>query len=145
MQAYVVFSDHTDLWYLQFLKRGFRHCFLIFHDGRHWISIDPLSNHVEWSVLYHLPLEFDVAAWVRVHGCTMIEAFVDTSHQKPAPLMLFTCVEFVKRFLGVHARFIQTPWQLYRFLKGSDDPQSKGLISIKEEIYGKSCFKARSA
>ena len=35
---------------------------------------------------------------------------------KPAPFMLFTCVEAVKRVLGIHRRGIVTPWQLYRHL-----------------------------
>jgi hypothetical protein len=36
---------------------------------------------------------------------------------KAAPFMLFTCVEAVKRVLGIHRRGIVTPWQLYQHLK----------------------------
>jgi len=35
---------------------------------------------------------------------------------KEAPWMPHTCVEAVKRVIGLHARFIITPWQLYRHL-----------------------------
>jgi len=36
---------------------------------------------------------------------------------KQAPWMPFSCVEAVKRVLGIHKSFILTPWQLYRFLR----------------------------
>ena len=41
---------------------------------------------------------------------------VNRLHKRPAPLMVFTCVEAVKRVLGLHRRLVFTPWQLYRHL-----------------------------
>jgi len=52
--------------------------------------------------------------------------------------MFFSCVEFIKRVLGIHSCFILTPWQLYKYLNkekekvGStpaDHPLSKGNLS----------------
>lgn len=114
-KAWVVFSGETDWPFLKCLRRGFRHCFVLLHDGRRWVSLDPLLNHTE--VLVHdLPPEFNLPAWLTYRGLKVVEAPLNHAHRKPAPVMLFTCVEAVKRVLGLHAGFVLTPWQLYRHL-----------------------------
>ena len=115
-KAWVVFSGQTDLAWLRVFKPGFRHCFILLNDGKHWISFDPLSNHTEISVHHHMPPEFDLPLWLQSRGHKVVETFIE-HHKKPAPVMFFTCVEAVKRVLGLHKRFIFTPWQLYRFLQ----------------------------
>ena len=42
-KAWVVFSGKSDWPWLKFLRPGFRHCFVIVHDGARWLSLDPLS------------------------------------------------------------------------------------------------------
>lgn len=116
-KAWVVFSGQTDLAWLKVFKPGFRHCFVLLNDGQRWVSLDPLSNHTEISVHHHVPPEFDLPYWLENRGHRVVETFVER-HKSPAPFMLFTCVEAVKRVLGLHKRFIFTPWQLYRFLRG---------------------------
>lgn len=115
--AWVVFSNHTDLKWLKMFKRNFRHCFVVWHDGRHWLSFDPLSNHSEINVHYEIKPEHDFIAWLRAQSLQTIKTEINHNHRKVAPWGLFTCVEAVKRFLGVHKRFIFTPWQLYRHLQ----------------------------
>lgn len=114
-EAWVVFSGEADLWWLKILKPGFRHCFVVARDDNHWIVLDPLSPHLELAVL-PLPHEFDVPNWLREQNLTVIQAPITRRYQKAAPVNLFSCVEVIKRFLGIHARRIVTPWQLYRFL-----------------------------
>ena len=114
-KAWVVFSSETDWPYLKFLKKGFRHCFVLINDGQHWVSLDPLLNHTEVQV-HNVPPSFDLPGWLRGRGLTVIESPVDHAHRKPAPFMLFTCVEAVKRVLGLHAWHVLTPWQLYNHL-----------------------------
>ncbi len=115
--AWVVFSGQTDLSWLKIFKPGFRHCFVLLNDGSRWVSFDPLSNHTEISVHHHVPPEFDLPYWMEGRGYSVVETSIER-HKKPAPFMPFTCVEAVKRVLGLHKRFIFTPWQLYRFLQG---------------------------
>lgn len=113
--ALVVFCDGTELPWLRLLKPGFRHVFVALRDGPHWVTLDPLSPHTELAVQ---PVEpgFDLAGWFRARGLTVVEAPVRRGHRNPAPLALFTCVEAVKRVLGLHAPFVLTPFQLYRRL-----------------------------
>lgn len=115
-QAYVVFTGRTDLQWLKWLKPGFRHCFVLLNDGRQWLSLDPLSNHMEVQVYNHLSGEFDLPGWLKKRGYSVVKAPVNRSHKRAAPVMLFTCVEAVKRVLGLHKARILTPWQLYRYL-----------------------------
>lgn len=114
LQAFAVFSGQTDLPWLHVLKPGFRHCFALLHDGRQWLSYDPLASYTELAV-HRVPPEFDLPGWLAGRGLTVVPAPV-LKGRKPAPLMPFTCVEAVKRVLGIHARRVLTPWQLYRFL-----------------------------
>ncbi len=114
-QAYVVFSGKADLPWLKILKPGFRHCFVLLKDDKNWISIDPLSHHTEIQI-HHVPTDFDLPLWLTSRGNIVMPAKMNKENKKPAPLMPFTCVEAVKRILGIHSRIIFTPWQLYRHL-----------------------------
>jgi hypothetical protein len=115
-KALVVFSHETDLPWLKILKPGFRHCFVILNDGQSWVSYDPLAHHTEIAV-HDLPPSFDLPGWLEGRGHTVIKAEVNHDHKRPAPLMLFTCVEAVKRILGLYALFVLTPWQLFQALQ----------------------------
>lgn len=115
-KAWVVFSGKTDLNWLKILKPGFRHCYVLLNDGQKWISYDPLSPHTEIIAHHHIPAEFDLPGWLECRGQRSVPAAMVWNRKKPAPFMLFTCVEAVKRLLGLHRFFIFTPWQLYRHL-----------------------------
>lgn len=114
-QVWIVFSGQSDLPWLAWLKPGFRHCYALLHDGRHWITFDPMSHYTDISV-HSVPGDFDLPRWLESRGLRLIKAPV-TRLQKPAPWMLFTCVEAIKRLIGLHDRLILTPWQLYRHLE----------------------------
>ena len=121
MRAYIVFSGETDLrWLRVILRPGFRHCFVLLHDGRHWISLDPLACHFEVCVDPVSP-DFDLPRWLTAQGCTVVPARLERRQRKAAPAMIFSCVEAVKRVLGLHRRFIITPWQLYCHLTHLND------------------------
>jgi hypothetical protein len=115
-RAWVAFTGKTEIAWLRLLRPGFRHCFVVFHDGRRWLHLDPLANYTDLAV-HDLPPDFDLTAWLRREaGCRVVPAPIDRSRKTPAPLAPFTCVEAVKRALGLHDRWIFTPWQLYRRL-----------------------------
>jgi hypothetical protein len=113
-RVWVVFTGESDLPWLYWLRSGFRHCFVVMNDGARWISIDPLSHRTE-IVTHDLPPEFDLPRWLESRGHRALKTCI-RAKTRPAPLMLFTCVEAVKRILGIHNRFIFTPFQLYRYL-----------------------------
>ena len=121
-KTWVAFSDDTDLPWLRVLKKGFRHCSVVFNDGSHWITYDPLSSYTD-VVVHHVPADFDLPLWLKGRGYTLVPAFVDKT-PKASPVMPFTCVEAVKLALGLKRRFIFTPWQLYRYLTGAKFQQT---------------------
>lgn len=123
-EMWVVFSGETDLPWLKMLKPGFRHCFVLINDGQRWMSVDPLSSHTEVLVYHHVMASFDLPSWLESRGYTTLQAGSPLDHKRAAPLMMFSCVEAVKRLLGIHKRFILTPWQLYQFLKSREEKKS---------------------
>lgn len=121
-KAWVVFSGQTDMSWLKMLRPGFRHCAVLLNDGHKWITLDPLSNYTDINV-HHVPLEFNLPQWMRDRGHTVIAAPVERA-MTPAPWSIFSCVEAVKRVLGIHKRMIFTPWQLYRHLQKAHNIQT---------------------
>ncbi len=113
---WVVFSNQADLTWLKILKPGFRHCFVLIHDGEHWLAIDPMSHYVDFSILPVDPA-YDLPRWLTNQGLSFVKATPNRALKKPAPFAVFTCVEVIKRFLGIHRRRVITPWQLYRYLQ----------------------------
>jgi hypothetical protein len=114
-RALVVFVGRADLWWLRLLKPGFRHCFVVLGSPGGWIALDPRSNVTEVSVL-PVDCSCDLAAWYRGQGHAVAEARPLAPPRRPAPWRPYTCVEAVKRVLGVRAAHVLTPWQMYRFL-----------------------------
>lgn len=110
--AWVVFSGQADLPWLRVLKPGFRHCYVLINDGRCWYSVDSMSNLTDINIHHHVPPSFDLPAWLEERGLRVLRCPV-VRPVRPAPWMPFTCVEAVKRVLGLHSFWIWTPWQLY--------------------------------
>lgn len=113
--AWVCFSGEADIWWLRFLRPGFRHCFAVAQQDKNWIVIDPLSPYLELDVL-PLAATFDLPAWLAGQNLTVVRTTIRRNRTRPAPANIFSCVEVVKRFLGIHARAVFTPWQLYTYL-----------------------------
>lgn len=127
VRAWVVFSGQTDLPWLRVLKPGFRHCYVLMNDGEHWVSIDPLSCHTEVTV-HHIAPDFDLPAWLKKRHLTVVPASVNAREQV-APIGVYSCVEAVKRILGLHDFWVMTPYQLYKKLMGRDGQQALGMMS----------------
>ena len=78
--------------------------------------------------------DFDIAAFYRRQGYIVSEACVIRRGEGDRKLPfgsfihfgfpLMTCVEVVKRVLGVHPPLIVTPWQLYRYLEKNNAAHS---------------------
>ena len=113
--ALVVFSGDADLKWLKVLKPGFRHCFAILESDGRWIIYDPLSHQTEITVIEGLSIP-ELMGGYRKQGFHVVAWVWRTARFRPAPLGLYTCVEAVKRVLGIHAPLIITPWNLFNFL-----------------------------
>jgi hypothetical protein len=109
--AWVVFSGRADLAWLRILKRGYRHCFVLIQQRQQWLVMDPLASHSE-IILADMPGDFDLPCWYARQGLGVMAVNLPTPVAKPQPWRLFTCVEAVKRVLGIRGRWVFTPWQL---------------------------------
>lgn len=124
-QAWVVFTGETDIAWLRILKSGFRHCFILINDGQKWISVDPISPYMDIQIYHHISEFYDLPKWLETRGYKVLNTPIDKTHKKAAPCMIFTCVESIKRILGIHKRFIITPWQLYQHLEKIKNKQTR--------------------
>jgi hypothetical protein len=125
--ALVVFTTETGIRWLRRLRKGFRHCFILIQDDEDaWIVYDPLSNISVLSVLHNASVD-QITTWYHDCGLRVSRTFI---RRNPPPTFLlrpFTCVEAVKRVLGLHDRWIVTPWQLYRYLERAQDGSPETL------------------
>lgn len=114
-RALVVFSGRADLWWLRWLRPGFRHCFVVLECASGWVVVDPLSH---YTAIAHVPFiqEFDPISYYRQQGMLVVEAQFVSPNRRVLPIRPYSCVECVKRVLGIRAGFVLTPWQLFRYL-----------------------------
>lgn len=114
--ALVVFMGEVSIRWAKLLRPGFRHCFAVIGRRRKWIVFDPMSSFTNIGA-FSGPSIDDVAGWYRQFGFTVVKTKVRRDQSAPTDWRFLTCVEAVKRVLGIRARWVITPWQLYRFLR----------------------------
>lgn len=115
---WVVFSDETDLKRLKLLKRGFRHCFAVMKQNGQWILVDPRSNKTDIVLLPH-PAHFNLPRYFADKNMRVLRVMPLPDRRRVAPCLPASCVETVKRLVGVHSWRVLTPYQLYKYLNTS--------------------------
>lgn len=130
---YIAFSGRADAGFLRLLKPGFRHCFALVRDAGRWVIVDPMLHKMELGFA-DVPQDFDFPAWMRARGYRVVRAPRLSPPRRMAAPTPFTCVEAMKRLIGLQDWRILTPWQLYRRLVS--------ITHFKGEIHGKLQFKA---
>lgn len=111
----VVFSGATDLRWLQALKPGFRHCYAVLKNAGGWLLIDPASHQTRIEYLGPMPLR-RLLVGLQTAETTVVCCRRRDAPMRLAPIRPFTCVEAVKRLIGIHAPWTLTPWQLFDHL-----------------------------
>lgn len=114
-RALVLFGGEPQLAWLRALRPGFRHCAAILQCGAVWVIYNPMSNATEVATLPACA-EADLAARLGAAGYRVVATDVAAPWPAPLPWRPFTCVEAVKRAIGLRAAAVLTPWQLYRRL-----------------------------
>lgn len=119
-EGYVVFEHSNHLWWLCFLKPGFRHCYILLQTAQNpdsWLEINPMSNQI--CVFEHQSrIGIDYISYLQnIEKVTVVSVNFFAAPLKCAPFGVFTCVEFVKRMLGIHKFWLFTPYQLYNKIK----------------------------
>jgi len=138
--AVVAFQDETGISWLKPLKRGFRHCVLYLPLGPgEWLLVDPLAHRLRLARFAWAP-GADLAADLRRGGRLALTVPIEVPPQDLAFPFLFSCVEVVKRVLGIQGASIRTPYELYLVLrlKATDCPSIPfHLGSLKEHLLHK--------
>jgi hypothetical protein len=116
-RAVVVFIEETRLAKLRWLKPGFRHCYAYLALPGGWIGIDPLSHMTEVKGFYGWPEGADLAAHLRGRGQCALTTAIQQAPHRLAPPLPFSCVEAVKRLIGLQSWSIRTPWELFQHLR----------------------------
>ena len=112
----VVFTGQTGLRRLRFLKPGFRHCFACLRIQGRWVLYEPLSHRTDISFAGPWPAR-DLVAWMRGRDLTVAATRFRNPPRVAAFWRPYTCVEAVKRVIGLYAPRVFTPWQLFRHLE----------------------------
>lgn len=113
-QVWVVFSPFTDLFYLKCLRKGFRHCFLILENNGVLFIVDPLASKIQLSSIFiDKTLFFNILI---MNNMTILKTSFFDITKTSWKFGIFTCVQVIKRILGIYNFRIITPYQLYKFL-----------------------------
>ena len=110
--AYVAFGGTKTQWWMRFLKKGFYHCAILLGNGRDWILIDPLVHMIDIIVLKNIKIQ----SVMKNKGYRLVRTTPIIPPVQGVSLRPLTCVETVKRILGINAPKIWTPYQLFKFL-----------------------------
>ena len=116
-RAVVVFVEETRLPKLRRLKPGFRHCYLYLRVERGWIGLDPLSHVWEIRDFPDWDRGADLAAHLRRLGQCALTVPIFEPPARLAPPLPVSCVEAVKRLIGLHSWSVRTPWELFLLAK----------------------------
>ena len=119
--AIVVFEHRECRGPLRLLRPGFRHCFCLLRTGDQWLLCDPLKGSLRLDLLPPYDAQ-DLAGHYARLGRHVALGRTDPGRAATGlgfrPL---SCVEIVKRAIGLVAPGVLTPRQLYRKLKSTGD------------------------
>lgn len=111
-EVWVAFSGECDFAPLKILKAGFRHCFVLMRCPSGWVVIDPLLHKTDVSLI----AVDDLPRALRLQGCIVVRAPNMGEPSRKCLVSPFTCVEAVKRIIGLRGFWVMTPFALYRRL-----------------------------
>ena len=110
--AYVAFGGNVTHWWTKFLKMGFYHCFLIMGNGFDWILIEPVWNYTDLIFIRNKNL----LHIIKKKGYQLLHTTPHLALNQKGYFRPHTCVEVVKRLLGISNPKIWTPYQLFLFI-----------------------------
>lgn len=114
---WVVFCNCENIWWLRWLKKGFRHCFIVMGDGENWLSIEATLTRT------YIKRTNDSAYLERLkaQNLTLIRSKIyKNTPSSDLNFGFFSCVELTKSILGIRQISLQTPYSLYKFLISYD-------------------------
>jgi hypothetical protein len=121
LQTFYVVFEHSPKrnWLTRYLKDGFTHCYVMHKSsaGLFWIVINPL-----WSktlIDYRLVSTFPTArSYAGDHALIIKHTKRIDLRGNCCGLCINSCVDVVKRVIGMDKWYIYTPYQLFKTLRG---------------------------
>ena len=119
-KAYVVFCN-SSLSGLRIFKKNFRHVAVIIQNDatrQEYIQLNPASLRTTVEPSHIACIRMIHRGSIR-SGVTVLKVAIppSTGRKITFGLLPYSCVEVIKRVLGVRAWWIVTPYQLYKHLK----------------------------
>ena len=109
-----IFFIPAKRWWVIFLRKSFNHCCFIEEVGNKFKCSEKCNDGVSCDLITNEEYKyFDKYPMV-----------VTSRKVKYYPVNAITCVQYLKKLLGIKNIFVFTPYQLYKFLK-------------KETVYGR--------
>jgi len=115
MKAYVIFQDSNSK-LLRPLKKGFRHCSVMFITDSGAIAVNSSNNTLAVAAWVDVASQSEMYSNAHKAGFTLVEVDNPCVRAGSTIPMLTTCTNIVKMTLGIHDRRIATPYQLYKYL-----------------------------
>jgi len=122
----VGFSGRTDIAWLRVLRPGFRHCFAVIECEGLWLLYDPAAHQTRLQPLGAVAMG-TVLQWLQADEVTVVCRRTVDAPPRLAPIRPYTCVEAVKRLLGIQAQWVITPRQLFRQLTAPERINTKNM------------------
>lgn len=117
--AVVAFADAERPRWLRLLAKGFRHCFALVCSSGRWVVINPMSHWTDVVVLTESAdgaTADEIVRTLEERGFAAVACAIAEPPRRAGSPAPFTCVEVVKRILGIQESLVLTPRQLFRFL-----------------------------
>lgn len=119
--AIVVFEHRACRGPLRLLRPGFRHCFCLLRTGEQWLLCDPLKGSLRLDLLPPYDARDLAEHYARLGRHALLGRIARCGVAAGFGLRPLSCVEIVKRAIGLVAPGVLTPYQLYRKLKSTGD------------------------
>jgi hypothetical protein len=127
-RVYWLIFKKGDHWYCSALKRGYGHVYVVTNNGKQWMQLDPLNNHLSLYI-YDCSIDANLPHILANRGFKVIKVVLnelDTKRSILRPFLLLTCVEIVKYIVGLRL-WCWTPYGLYKKLIKFMKKPYKGL------------------
>lgn len=120
-RAVVVFDGAAYAVPYRLLRPGFRHCWVALDEAGNWTVLEARASALDVRTL--AASDYDIAGFYRRRGFAVRETCASPVGKaaRAVGFPLMTCVEVVKRVLGIDRAGVITPWQLYRYLENRDE------------------------
>jgi len=114
--AWVAFVDAATPAWLRLLRPGMRHCLIFLAGDGFYLCIDPLLNLTRVEVLSKPQLDWQFRLLLAGGAVIVPVDRLPACPPRRLGLPLHSCVEVVKRLLGIDDRRVVTPYNLLRHL-----------------------------